>query len=259
MRQDKRGGHWGWWLLTATLAAIYALGWRMRAPMRQASVEAIDAPEVTEAWDRITRLPQFYLLWRWTMRVALDHAPPAARVLDVGCGAGQLVHLLAAQPPVVRAVGIDLSDALLHRARQRAEDSGLTRAEFFQVDGAEMPFPNASFDIVVSTLSLHHWDDPVAVLGEIRRVLVPGGRAIIIDLRRNASPFCWGLATLAARYLAPRDMRAYQEPVASLQAAYTPCELLLLAVKAGWRNPSVTTGPCGQRLDLVAPDEAAGE
>jgi ubiquinone/menaquinone biosynthesis C-methylase UbiE len=55
-------------------------------------------------------------------------------------------------------------------------------------DVASLAFPDASFDLVVSTLSMHHWDDPTAGLAEIRRVLRPGGRALVWDFRGGWAP-----------------------------------------------------------------------
>ncbi len=56
-------------------------------------------------------------------------------------------------------------------------------------DVAALPFPDGSFDLVVSTFSMHHWSDPAAGLGEIARVLRPAGRALIWDLRPGILPF----------------------------------------------------------------------
>jgi ubiquinone/menaquinone biosynthesis C-methylase UbiE len=60
---------------------------------------------------------------------------------------------------------------------------------FLVGDVASMPFPEGSFDLVVSTLSMHHWDDPTAGLAEIDRVLRPGARALVWDFRQGFLPF----------------------------------------------------------------------
>jgi SAM-dependent methyltransferase len=122
-------------------------------------------------------------------------AAPGARVLEVGCGPGQLSLLLAGQHGL-DVTGVDLDPAMIEQARANADASDGAdvdepgRAPTFAVaDAAALPFPDASFDVVVSTLSMHHWAEPTAGLAEIRRVLAPGGRALIWDLRSGAVPF----------------------------------------------------------------------
>jgi SAM-dependent methyltransferase len=111
-------------------------------------------------------------------------APDGARVLEVGCGPGHLSHRLAGRG--LEATGVDLDPAMVERARASAArrgDTGQRRPMFLVGDAAALAFPDNSFDLVVSTLSLHHWADPAAGLAEIGRVLRPGGRALIWDLR----------------------------------------------------------------------------
>jgi SAM-dependent methyltransferase len=82
--------------------------------------------------------------------------------------------------------GVDLDPAMIARARAgsgRRGDAGQPRPRFLVDDAAALAFPDGSFDLVVSTLSLHHWADPAAGLAEVGRVLRPGGRALIWDLR----------------------------------------------------------------------------
>jgi ubiquinone/menaquinone biosynthesis C-methylase UbiE len=107
----------------------------------------------------------------------------SGEVLDVGCGPGRLAIHLAWQAPSLTVTGIDISPEMIELARRRAEASGLSDRVHFQVaDAAALPFPDHQFDRVVSTLSLHHWTEPVRGLAEIRRVLKPTGRAYIYDV-----------------------------------------------------------------------------
>ena len=118
-------------------------------------------------------------------------APDRARVLEVGCGPGRLSIRLARQPGL-EVTGLDLDLAMIERARANADRRGNTgggQASFLVGDVASLAFPDRSFDLVVSTLSMHHWADPAAGLTEIGRVLRPGGRALIWDLRPGALPF----------------------------------------------------------------------
>lgn len=122
-------------------------------------------------------------------------APPGSRVLEVGCGPGRLAILLAFEHRL-DVTALDLDGAMIEIARENAEAaagrSGATEGRlptFVVADVASMPFPDQSFDLVVSTLSMHHWADKWAGLAEIDRVLRPGGRALIWDFRRWVVPF----------------------------------------------------------------------
>jgi ubiquinone/menaquinone biosynthesis C-methylase UbiE len=116
-------------------------------------------------------------------------APSGGRVLDVGCGPGHLANRLAREHNL-EATGLDLDPAMIERARANAVQSVVAeRRPTFVVGGvAALPFPAASFDLVVSTLSMHHWADATAGQAEIGRVLRPGGRALIWDIRAGVVP-----------------------------------------------------------------------
>jgi SAM-dependent methyltransferase len=139
-------------------------------------------------YDRLSRV----LLGPFYASVAADAAaaaPPAGRVLDVGCGPGHLANWLAREHSL-EVTGLDLDPAMIERARANAERAlGAERRPVFVVGGvAALPFPDASFDLVVSTLSMHHWADAAAGQAEIGRVLRPGGRALIWDIRPGVVP-----------------------------------------------------------------------
>jgi len=227
--------------LLGAVGGLYLVGRRERAEKRRPSFAAIDDPAVTAAWLRIASLPHLRCLQGiFAERAVAGRAE--VRVLDVGCGAGELARRMAALPQVKSVTGIDLSTELIDTARSIADDRELP-THFLLADAGEMPFADGEFDVVVSTLSLHHWEDPIAVLREIKRVLAPGGVAMIADIRRDAPTLFIGMVAMATRYLAPPAVRKTGEPLASLQAAYTPCEAVLLAAKAGWHDPTVSTGP----------------
>lgn len=116
-------------------------------------------------------------------------APAGARVLEVGCGPGRLAIRLA-RDHGLDVVGLDLDPAMVLRAvanAARVRSAG--REPLFVVgDVASLAFPDRSFDLVVSTLSMHHWTDHGGSLNEIARVLRPDGRALVWDLRRGPLP-----------------------------------------------------------------------
>ncbi len=121
-------------------------------------------------------------------------ARPDARILEVGCGPGRLAIRLATEHGL-DVTGLDLDPAMIERARANATDAnGARRPPSFVVgDVAALPFPDASFDLVVSTLSMHHWADATAGLTEVARVLRSDGRALVWDLRPGIVPFHRGL------------------------------------------------------------------
>jgi SAM-dependent methyltransferase len=118
-------------------------------------------------------------------------APIGARVLEIGCGPGHL-SLMLAREHGLDVTGLDLDPAMIERARMKAERArnGADSLPSFVVgNAAALPFPDGTFDLVVSTLSMHHWADPVSGLNEIGRVLRPDGKALIWDLRPGSVPF----------------------------------------------------------------------
>jgi SAM-dependent methyltransferase len=121
-------------------------------------------------------------------------APAGAQVLEVGCGPGHLSIRLARHHRL-KVTGLDLDPAMIARARANADRPGngdQRRPTFLVGDVAALPFPDGSFGLVVSTLSMHHWADPTAGLAEIGRVLGPGGRALIWDFRPGVRPHPFG-------------------------------------------------------------------
>jgi SAM-dependent methyltransferase len=137
------------------------------------------------------------LLGPFVGRIAADiaaTAPDGARVLGVGCGPGHLSIRLARQHGL-QVTGVDLDPAMLERARANANSPGAgegRRPSFLVGDVAALAFPDGSFDLVVSTLSMHHWADPTAGLAEVGRVLRPGGRALVWDFRPGVRPHPFG-------------------------------------------------------------------
>jgi ubiquinone/menaquinone biosynthesis C-methylase UbiE len=99
------------------------------------------------------------------------------RLLDVGCGTGAAVRQAA--PLVDHAVGVDLSPAMIARARELAADLG--DVEFHEADSENLPFPDSAFTAALCTTSFHHYPDPRRAAREMARVLAPGGRLVIGD------------------------------------------------------------------------------
>ena len=106
-------------------------------------------------------------------------ARPEDTLLDVACGGGLVVCAFA--EVVRRAEGIDITPAMLDRARALAAEKGLTNTHWRQGDVLPLPYPDASFTLVTSRFTFHHFHDPVGVLREMKRVCAPGGRIAVVD------------------------------------------------------------------------------
>ncbi|MGB0571256.1 MAG: methyltransferase domain-containing protein [Alphaproteobacteria bacterium] len=105
--------------------------------------------------------------------------PDGARVLDIGCGTGPQSRTIAAIPAVGEVVGVDQLEPFLERGRKLAAD--LPQVSFEQADARDLPFDDEGFDVVVLHTLLTHVPGPEGVLGEVLRVLKPGGSVAIYD------------------------------------------------------------------------------
>ena len=105
--------------------------------------------------------------------------------LDVACGPGVLACAMARY--VRHARGIDLTPAMLEQARRTQQEQGVGNIVWDQGDVTAMPYADAQFDIVTCRFAVHHFPEPLRVLGEMRRVCRPGGRIVIADSAPAAS------------------------------------------------------------------------
>jgi ubiquinone/menaquinone biosynthesis C-methylase UbiE len=227
-------------LLSAAFGAIMIAGWRVyrrRSRERIESGEGLDDPEVARGFGWVATMPPMRLL-RWFVARRVAAMVPQGQAVDLGCGPGHLVIEVARRAPGLHVSGLDLSDEMLAQARDNARHAGLdSRASFRSGDAGQIPFPDSSLDLVVSTLSLHHWSDPVAVLDEVARVLRPGGSFLIIDLRRDMGAPAYLLLWFATHAIVPAALRRVNEPLTSRNAAYTLEEAAGLAARSrleGW-------------------------
>ena len=109
--------------------------------------------------------------------IAVAAPLPGEHALDVGCGVGHTLRRVA--PLVAFAVGADATFEMMQAGR----DSVVTapNAAFAQSDATALPFPDASFDLATCRLAAHHFTDPAAAFRDVRRVLRPGGRFVLVD------------------------------------------------------------------------------
>src|SRR5258708_3128171 len=149
-----------------------------------------------------------------SLELALLRCPAPARVLDVGCGTGLLLRDLARRLPGAACLaGVDAAAGMIEQARAKAGDP---RLRFEQGTAERLPFPDAAFDLVISTTSFDHWTDQRAGLAECHRVLAPRGFFVLTDQCSN-----WLLPTLVG---SRRDR------------ARTPLRATRLLAAAGFRS-----------------------
>ncbi len=117
--------------------------------------------------------------WEGLSRALLQLAP-RARYADLGIGDGLLTLMLAEVATHVTAV--DISSEMLAQLATRAKARGFSNIELVEGDIEDLPLPDASHDVVVASQALHHAQSPPRCLGEARRILVRGGRLLVIDL-----------------------------------------------------------------------------
>lgn len=114
-----------------------------------------------------------------TAALARSASGSPRRVLDVGCGTGYLLRRLARQwPRASELAGTDPAPSMIRAAEGSARDE---RLRFSAGTAERLPYPDNCFELVVSTTSFDHWSDQQAGLRECARVLVPGGRLVLVD------------------------------------------------------------------------------
>lgn len=128
------------------------------------------------------------LIYRLLVTDLSEGLPPGTRLLDVGTGPGYLLGYLARARPDLSLWGLDFSCDMIRRARPRQEALAPQAAPRWLVaDACRLPFPAGVFGQVVASFSFHIWPCPVAGLKELQRMLAPGGRAWVYELRREAA------------------------------------------------------------------------
>jgi ubiquinone/menaquinone biosynthesis C-methylase UbiE len=105
-----------------------------------------------------------------------------AEVLDVGCGTGKFSLKLHSYNSNMRIHGVDLSDDMITKAKAKVKDNSI---EFRTGDVENLPYDDNSFDVVTCSHSFHHYPNQKRALAEMRRVLKPGGKAMIVDGSRD--------------------------------------------------------------------------
>lgn len=97
-------------------------------------------------------------------------------ILDIGCGTGRLLRKAGARWPAARLIGVDPTDGMIAQAK-----ATMPGGEFHIGSAESIPLPDSSVDLVLSTVSFHHWQDQAKGVREVTRLLKPGGRFYLAD------------------------------------------------------------------------------
>ncbi|MCG7526713.1 class I SAM-dependent methyltransferase [Streptomyces sp. OfavH-34-F] len=157
----------------------------------------------------------FWGLHRQAAARACRALPQGGSVLDVGCGPGRLVRMVARRRPDARAEGVDPAAEMVEYAADRTPSRLRSRVEFTRAGAERLPFAEHSFDVVVSTMSFQHWHPLEDAIAEVLRVTRPSGKVFLYNVR-GAS---YGRVREAAEAVAPgwsqssRPVRTVSRPL----------------------------------------------
>jgi demethylmenaquinone methyltransferase/2-methoxy-6-polyprenyl-1,4-benzoquinol methylase len=195
---------------------------------------------IADRYDLLNRVLSFGQDRGWRRRaIALAALAPADRGLDVGAGTGDLALSLATSAPSGRVVAVDIAERMLTRSRTRAEVAlGLV------VGSAEaLPFADSTFGVVVAGFAVRNFGDLPRGLREMRRVLRPGGRVVVLELALPPSKPIRALHLFYLRRVAPivatvlgSTADAYRYLPASIEAFRDPEELAEALRESGFER-----------------------
>lgn len=119
------------------------------------------------------------------LRILRERGISTGSFLDAGCGAGQVAVGLAKTLPDISVTGVDIGEAILTLAQDRARREGVSDRITTRMANVEaLPYPDDFFDVVMNASMLHMVEDPVRMLNELERVLKPGGLLLISNIKR---------------------------------------------------------------------------
>lgn len=174
----------------------------------EGKADAVEAmfDDIAPRYDLLNRILSVGIDRYWrsqAVRLLSDEQP--ARVLDVATGTTDLAIKIERELHPRETVGIDLSAEMLQHGREKIDRKGLApRISLVQGDAADLPFPDASFDAAFVAFGVRNFEDLDAGLGDIRRVLRPGGTLVILEFSRPRTFPIKQLYALYNRHVLPR-------------------------------------------------------
>jgi ubiquinone/menaquinone biosynthesis C-methylase UbiE len=176
-------------------------------------------------------------------------AVKGSTILEVAPGPGYLSIALAKTGDYT-VTGLDVSETFVHIARAKAAEAGAA-VDFRLGNASSMPFEDESFDFIVCCAAFKNFSDPVGALREMHRVLRPGGRALIVDLRKDVSKEAvdedvarMGVGRLS-KVFTRFALRSFLP-----RRAYTKSDLEAFIARTGFRTHDIRLSPLAMDVDL---------
>lgn len=211
---------------------------------------------IAPAYDFMNRAMTFGIDRMWRRRaVKLLRDIRHTDILDIATGTGDLAILMAGKLDGAKVTGLDLSEGMIEIGRRKVLARGLSERISFQTgDCLHLPFADASFDCITCAYGVRNFENLAAGYREMRRVLRPGGRLVVLELSTPASPLVKPFYKLYTRFLIPavgrmvsKDTRAYSYLPESIAAVPQRTEMCGIMNEAGFtdsRYISLTFGTC---------------
>jgi ubiquinone/menaquinone biosynthesis C-methylase UbiE len=199
--------------------------------------EAMDTPEEARDYDRMDHSE---VNARFVVDFLRAHGPcRGGEVLDVGTGPARIPIALCRADPKARVLGVDLAGPMLDRARENVVAEGLSeRIRLVEGDAKALELHGGGFEAVISNTIVHHIPEPAPALGEMVRLVAPGGTLLVRDLYRPEDAAT--LARLVTTYAGAEAPAARDLFEASLNAALTLAEVRALVRDLGLPDEGVT-------------------
>ena len=184
--------------------------------------------------------------------------PRAARVLEVAPGPGFLSVALAKLGPY-QITGLDISQSFVQMASEYAKKESV-KVHFIHGSASDIPLEEGFFDLVVCRAAFKNFTEPLKALNEMHRVLKPGSRAVVIDLRKDAS---WDEIVSYVDQLGLRRMSSWMTKMVFkhtlLKRAYTVKQMESLAAASDFKSSEIIRNPVGMEIRLYKPPNVTEE
>jgi ubiquinone/menaquinone biosynthesis C-methylase UbiE len=224
-------------LLVIALAVAGSLP--LKVP-RQVDREGPEVGDAVTAYNDVSTWFMF-VIERWIILNILSKNGPEGVLVDVGCGPGFLAAQASRRFPGLKVIGLDISEEMLALARRNWGAGAYRDLELINGNAQHLPFADGALDCLVSSLSIHHWTDAPMAFREFKRVLKPGGRLLLLDLRRDCTrSFYWALAL--GQMVAPEPLRRTNGAIGSFWASYTIAEMSNMLDDAGFSTGKIERG-----------------
>ena len=208
-----------------------------RIPLPEEPIARMDDVIQYDRGAKCYMLPEYkYFVWK-----ILRKGVREGRVLDVGTGTGLLaIELAKVKSCRFDIISIDISENMIRRAVDNAKQAGVEdKIRFLVATAAAFPFPDNSFDLVMSYASLHHWLEPVTVFNEVERVVKESGSFIIRDNKRvYHNPLWKSIIWIMSRFMNKRHRENWPK---AILASYTIPEVKEIITKSQLRDCRVTS------------------